>query len=155
MIALEKTRTVVTIGGKDYSFLSTEGTDYVFRVAKIVNDRIDRINKEYVGLSTITMNMMVAISLAEDILATQAALYDVKRELKTITSRFQQVKELNVLFTNQRKEQKKDDQDLYAMIEKLENKINQLEEEKQALEAANEKLSSGVTTYKVYSQSGK
>ena len=65
------------------------------------------------------------------------------------------MKELNDLFTNQRKEQKKDDQDLYAMIEKLENKINQLEEEKQALEAANEKLSSGVTTYKVYSQSGK
>ena len=76
-------RVTVTVGGLKYTLLTTEGEDYVHRVAAYVNEKL----KETVragGISQMDSAILTAINIADDRFKEQEASENLRRQIKEL-----------------------------------------------------------------------
>lgn len=79
---MEKTRTTVTIAGKDYTVAGTESAEYINRVAFYVNEKLRGLRGENPELGHSMLLVLTAINLADDYLKTKDELERTKEELE-------------------------------------------------------------------------
>lgn len=84
---MEKTKTVVSIGGKEYTICGTDSAEYIHRVALRVNGKLDELRRGHPDLNNIQLTMLTSINLADDYLK----LYDEYEALKKEYERIQAV----------------------------------------------------------------
>ena len=75
-------RVTVTVGGLKYTLLTTEGEDYVHRVADYVNDKLKETSGQ--GISQMDGAILTAINLADDRFKEQEASENLRRQIKEL-----------------------------------------------------------------------
>ena len=65
---MEKTRTTVNIGGKEYIMAGFESEEYIHRVAICVDRKMAELKSQYVNLNPNTLSVLTAINIADDYL---------------------------------------------------------------------------------------
>ena len=99
----DKSETVVTISGKNYTLMGYESDEYMQRVASFVNSRLEEYRKvdSYRRLPADTQNVLVLLNIADEYFKTREQveqlnedlerrdkdLYDVKHNLVSETSK--------------------------------------------------------------------
>ena len=68
---MEKTRTRVKIGGKEYVMAGFESEEYIHRVAIYVDRKMTELKEQYVNLNPGTLSVLTAINVADDLLKLQ------------------------------------------------------------------------------------
>ena len=76
-------RVTVTVGGLKYTLLSTEGEDYVHRVADYVNNKL-RETLGQGGISQMDSAILTAINIADDRFKEQDASENLRRQIKEL-----------------------------------------------------------------------
>ncbi|MEA5002598.1 MAG: cell division protein ZapA [Christensenella sp.] len=89
---VEKVKTVVSIGGKEYTICGTDSAEYIHRVALKVNAKLDEMKKANPDLNNIQLAMLTSLNIADDytkahdeLVATKKELERVKKELERAT----------------------------------------------------------------------
>lgn len=89
---MEKVKTVVSIGGKEYTICGTDSAEYIHRVALKVNAKLDELKKANPALNNIQLAMLTSLNIADDytkahdeLVATKKELERVKKELERAT----------------------------------------------------------------------
>ncbi|BDF59344.1 hypothetical protein CE91St36_21610 [Christensenellaceae bacterium] len=92
MESVEKVKTVVSIGGKEYTICGTDSAEYIHRVALKVNAKLDELKKANPALNNIQLAMLTSLNIADDytkahdeLVATKKELERVKKELERAT----------------------------------------------------------------------
>ena len=75
-------RVTVTVGGLKYTLLTTEGEDYVHRVADYVNDKLKETAGQ--GISQMDGAILTAINIADDRFKEQEASENLRRQIKEL-----------------------------------------------------------------------
>ena len=76
-----KQRIVVTIGGIEYPFVSTEGEEHVRRAAGLVDSRVN----EYLSVSSISQlhaTVLAAVNIADEYYKMQDTAENLRRQIK-------------------------------------------------------------------------
>ena len=76
-------RVTVTVGGLKYTLLSTEGEDYVHRVADYVNEKLRETTGQG-GISQMDGAILTAINIADDRFKEQDASENLRRQIKEL-----------------------------------------------------------------------
>lgn len=79
---MEKTKTIVSIGGKEYTICGTDSAEYIHRVALKVNGKLDEIKRANPDLNNIQLAMLTAINIADDYMKANDELQSLKKELE-------------------------------------------------------------------------
>lgn len=80
VICLEKTKTVVKIGGKEYTICGTESAEYIHRVALRVNGKLEDIKRGNPSLNNVQLSMLTCINLADEYLKLSDEYETLKKE---------------------------------------------------------------------------
>ncbi len=88
---MEKTKTVVSIGGKEYTICGQESAEYIHRVALKVNSKLHEIKVNNPDLNNIQLAMLTSINIADDYLKAYDELETVKKELERLKKAQQMV----------------------------------------------------------------
>ena len=75
-------RVTVTVGGLKYTLLTTEGEDYVHRVADYVNEKLKDTAGQ--GISQMDSAVLTAINIADDRFKEQEAAENLRRQIKEL-----------------------------------------------------------------------
>ena len=81
---MEKTKTIVSIGGKEYTICGVESAEYIHRVALRVNSKLQEIKDSNPDLNNIQLAMLTAINIADDYVKTADELEATKAELERL-----------------------------------------------------------------------
>ncbi len=81
---MEKTKTIVSIAGKDYTICGTESAEYIHRVALKVNTKFTDLKNANPDLNNIQLAMLTSINLADDLTKMQDELEFTKKELERV-----------------------------------------------------------------------
>ena len=76
-------RVTVTVGGLKYTLLTTEGEDYVHRVADYVNEKLKETSAQG-GISQMDGTVLTAINIADDRFKEQEASENLRRQIKDL-----------------------------------------------------------------------
>ncbi len=79
---MEKIKTIVSIGGKEYTICGTDSAEYIHRVALKVNGKLDEIKRANPDLNNIQLAMLTAINIADDYMKANDELQSLKKELE-------------------------------------------------------------------------
>ncbi|MBC5649296.1 cell division protein ZapA [Christensenella tenuis] len=80
---MEKTKTVVSIGGKEYTICGTDSAEYIHRVALHVNKKLTELKKANPDLNNIQLAMLTSLNIADDYMKTSDELAAAKKELES------------------------------------------------------------------------
>jgi len=83
---VERTKTVVRIGGREYTIKSVESEEYIHKVAIYVDKKIDEIQSRQPNLSTSMVVMLTAINLADEVIKLQEKIEKLQKELNAVHS---------------------------------------------------------------------
>ncbi len=81
-----KTKTVVRIGGREYSIKSMESEEYIHKVAIYVDKKMEEIRQRQPNLSTTMLAMLTAINLADEVIKLQQKVEKLQREISVLHS---------------------------------------------------------------------
>ena len=76
-------RVTVTVGGLKYTLLTTEGEDYVHRVADYVNEKLKETTGQG-GISQMDGVVLTAINIADDRFKEQESSENLRRQIKEL-----------------------------------------------------------------------
>ena len=79
---MEKTKTVVSIGGKEYTICGTDSAEYIHRVALHVNKKLTELKKANPDLNNIQLAMLTSLNIADEYMKTSDELAAAKKELE-------------------------------------------------------------------------
>lgn len=79
---MEKTKTIVSIGGKEYTICGTDSAEYIHRVALKVNGKLDEMKRANPDLNNIQLAMLTALNIADDYMKMSDELEKIKKELE-------------------------------------------------------------------------
>ncbi len=82
MERMEKIKTIVSIGGKEYTICGTDSAEYIHRVALKVNGKLDEIKKANPDLNNVQLAMLTSINIADEYMKTYDELAITKKELE-------------------------------------------------------------------------
>ncbi len=135
----EKSETIVTISGKNYTLVGYESDEYMQRVASFVNSRLEEYRRvdSYKRLPADTQNVLVLLNIAdeyfkareqvdqltEDLEKRDKDLYDVKHNLVVAMTK-------NEAIENTIKEMQEEITDKDKKIVKLETELTHITEER-------------------------
>ncbi len=91
---MEKTKTVVNIGGKEYTLCSYEGAEFVHRVSIKVNEKIEEIRKANPDINNVQIFTLTAINMAEDWVKLSDELKEKNKEIEKLTKDLEQYKKM-------------------------------------------------------------
>ena len=80
------TKTVVSIGGVEYTLCGDEDAEYIHRVALKVNSKVDEMKGQHPDLTNMQLAMLTAINLADDYIKLYDEYEAVRRELEGLRS---------------------------------------------------------------------
>ncbi|MDN5276897.1 MAG: cell division protein ZapA [Clostridiales bacterium] len=83
---VEKTKTVVRIGGREYAIKSMESEEYIHKVAIYVDKKMEEIRQRQPNLSTTMLAMLTAINLADEVIKLQQKVEKLQREISVLHS---------------------------------------------------------------------
>ena len=81
---IQKSKTVVRIGGREYAIKSFESEEYIHKVAIYVDKKMERIQKHQPSLSSSMISMLTAINLADEVIKLQEKNDKLQRELSVL-----------------------------------------------------------------------
>jgi cell division protein ZapA len=81
---LEKVRTIVNIGGKEYTIAGSESAEYIHRVALCVNQKMSELKRGNEQLNNTLLAVLTAINIADDYIKAKDELVEVKKELECV-----------------------------------------------------------------------
>ncbi|MEG0835997.1 MAG: cell division protein ZapA [Christensenellaceae bacterium] len=81
---MEKVKTIVSIGGKQYTICGVESAEYIHRVALKVNQKLSEIKKGNPALNNIQLAMLTSINIADDYVKLYDENETAKKELALI-----------------------------------------------------------------------
>lgn len=87
---MEKTKTIVSIGGKEYTICGTDSAEYIHRVALRVNEKLNELKKANSDLNNIQLAMLTSINIADDYMKANDELLVVKKELEQLKKGLEQ-----------------------------------------------------------------
>lgn len=85
---MQKIKTIVNIGGKEYTICGTDSEDYMHRVAIKVNGKLDEIKKANPNLNNVELVMLTCINLADEYMKTADELALTRRELSALKQQY-------------------------------------------------------------------
>lgn len=83
---MQKTITVVKIGGREYTIKSVESQEYIHRVAIYVNNKLEEVESRQPNLSSSMAVMLTAINLADEVIKLREKVDKLQRELNVVHS---------------------------------------------------------------------
>ncbi|MBM7582053.1 cell division protein ZapA [Caldicoprobacter guelmensis] len=83
---VDKTKTVVRIGGREYTIRSVESEEYIHKVAIYVDKKMEEIRQRQPNLSTTMLAMLTAINLADEVIKLQERVEKLQREISVLHS---------------------------------------------------------------------
>ena len=101
---LEKTRTIVNIGGKEYAMVGTDSEEYIHRVAILVDRKMNELKNGCINLNTSDLAVLTALNIADDFLKLKYEHGEVSAELAQLKEDIKKARIENALL----KEEKKD-----------------------------------------------
>lgn len=75
---MEKTKTVVSIAGKEYTICGTDSAEYIHRVALKVNSKYEQLKKANPDLNNVQLAMLTSLNLADDLTKAQDELEGIR-----------------------------------------------------------------------------
>ena len=81
METLEKIKTIVNIGGKEYTIAGAESAEYIHRVAICVNQKMAELKRGNAQLNNTLLAILTAINIADDYLKLKDEMEELKRYL--------------------------------------------------------------------------
>ena len=133
MSFLAKTKTVITIAGKEFSIVSDESSEYVNRVAFVLNKKLKELNAESISLSTHMLMTLAALNVTDDFLKVTDALAETKKQLETLTKEMRTVeieKSISDATSQKLTNQSKDTE---SELSSIRNQVVQLQKENESL----------------------
>lgn len=79
---MEKTKTVVSIGGKEYTICGTDSAEYIHRVALKVNGKLEELKRANPDLNNVQLAMLTSLNIADDYMKTHDELQNAKKEME-------------------------------------------------------------------------
>jgi cell division protein ZapA len=79
---LDKVKTIVNIGGKEYTVAGVESAEYIHRVAICVNQKMAELKKGNEQLNNTLLAVLTAINIADDYLKIKDENEELKRYLE-------------------------------------------------------------------------
>lgn len=79
--ALEKVKTIVNIGGKEYTIVGTETAEYIHRVAICVNKKMAELKRGNEQLNNTLLAVLTAVNVADDYLKLKDEMEELKHGL--------------------------------------------------------------------------
>ena len=130
---MAKTKTTISILGKEYDIVSEESAQYVHQVAYYVEEKMRHYNKDYVTSSTSMLLTLVALNLADDYFKAKEAFVGAEGEAKALKERIREM-EIELSITNELARKMQQSQ------EETEQQCKILEEQVRVLKEENQKL---------------
>ncbi|MDO5112501.1 MAG: cell division protein ZapA [Clostridia bacterium] len=84
---MEKTRTVVNLGGQDFKITCDDSEAYIKELAKFVNKKIEEIQYQYPALSTGNCVLLATLNMADE-------LHKLREDYDALDSRISQLREM-------------------------------------------------------------
>ncbi len=101
---LEKTRTVVSIGGKEYAMAGEESEEYIHRVAMFVDKKINELKANYINLSTNELAILTAVNIADELIKMKYEHTGAMDELFLLKEDIKKLKIENALLKDEKKD---------------------------------------------------
>ena len=79
---MDKVKTIVNIGGKEYTIAGSESAEYIHRVALCVNQKMSELKRGNEQLNNTLLAVLTAINIADDYIKTKDELSELKKELE-------------------------------------------------------------------------
>jgi len=79
---MEKTKTVVSIGGKEYTICGTDSAEYIHRVALKVNGKLEELKRANPDLNNVQLAMLTSLNIADDYMKAHDELQNAKKEME-------------------------------------------------------------------------
>ena len=83
---MDKTRTMVKIGGKEYVMAGFESEEYIHRVAIYVDRKMSELKSQYVNLNPNTLAVLTAVNVADDLLKMQEQFDELNEEYAQVAA---------------------------------------------------------------------
>ena len=83
----EKNKTVLLVGGREYSVRSAESEEHMHRVAVYVNRIMEDVRRNQTALNTSTSAVLTALNVADTVIKQQDEIQALKRELNQLKQR--------------------------------------------------------------------
>lgn len=80
---MDKVKTIVNIGGKEYTIAGTESAEYIHRVAICVNKKMAELKKGNEQLNNTLLAILTAINIADDYLKLKDEMEEIKQYLNS------------------------------------------------------------------------
>ena len=92
VVAMDKTRTVVKIGGKEYTMTGFESEEYIHRVAIYVDRKMSELKSQYVNLNPSTLAVLTALNVADDLLKLQDQMEALTQEYQLLSEELKRMR---------------------------------------------------------------
>lgn len=76
---MDKVKTIVNIGGKEYTIAGAESAEYIHRVALCVNQKMSELKRGNEQLNNTLLAVLTAINIADDYIKTKDELAELKK----------------------------------------------------------------------------
>ena len=76
---MDKVKTIVNIGGKEYTIAGSESAEYIHRVALCVNQKMGELKRGNEQLNNTLLAILTAINIADDYIKAKDELAEVKK----------------------------------------------------------------------------
>ena len=86
---MDRVKTIVNIGGKEYTIAGAESAEYIHRVALCVNQKMSELKQGNEQLNNTLLAVLTAINIADDYIKTRDELAETKKELEIIKKAIQ------------------------------------------------------------------
>ena len=81
---MEKVKTVVKIGGKEYMMAGYEPEDYIHKVAIYVDRKMEEIKEKSFSLSTTMIAVLSAVNIADELLKEKESTAKLQAQVNTL-----------------------------------------------------------------------
>ncbi|MEI6102133.1 MAG: cell division protein ZapA [Eubacteriales bacterium] len=81
---MEKVKTIVNIGGKEYTIAGVESAEYIHRVAICVNHKMAELKRGNEQLNNTLLAVLTAINIADDYIKLKDEMEEIKKYLQSI-----------------------------------------------------------------------
>jgi cell division protein ZapA len=82
LLMKEKVKTIVKIGGREYTMRGSEPEEYIHKVAIYVDKKLEEIERRQPNLSTSMTIVLTAVNLADECIKQQDEINRLQKELR-------------------------------------------------------------------------
>ena len=101
---IEKTRTVVNIGGKEYAMAGAESEEYIHRVAIHVDRKMNELKQSYININAAELAVLTAVNIADEFIKLRCEYSESMEELVKLKEEVKKARIENALLKDDKKE---------------------------------------------------